>query len=188
MDLLFFIGVLLMMGLTNYDVVLVLVLVALYPYLRLTGRLRLFGAFGIAVLMSVAWGYFAVDFYQYALTGLKIGVFNLYPVFFWTYGLFIVKLVYSDLKPLFRARGKATKLLIFSSLFWVGLITAEYVAFHLFGIRNLATAGNPGLPLIDAIHAPLWMQVSYFLMGPLYFLLLETAEARISFFRGRNRR
>jgi hypothetical protein len=42
----------------------------------------------------------------------------------------------------------------------------------LFNIRNLATAGYPGLPLLNCIHAPYRMKIVYFSMGPVYFLLL----------------
>lgn len=188
LDILFFLVVLGFLGLFNYDYVMVLVLLALYPYLKFTGRLHLFAAFGVAGVLGLIWAWIAVDYYHYSLTGLKIGMFNLYPVFFWTYGLFVVKLVYSGLQPFFRFRHKFVKLVVFSSLFWGGLVVVEYVVYHVYGIKNLATDGHQGLPLIDAIHAPVWMQVSYFLMGPVYYLLLETVNGRVDFFKAIRRK
>lgn len=179
LDILLFILVVLFIGLFNYDYVMLVLLLMIYPYLKWTGRLRLFIPFGVAIVMSVIWGYIASDQYEYSFSGLRIGIFNLYPVFFWTFGLFVVKLVYSSILPRFRRITLFLKMVIFSSLFWAGLIAAESTVYHVFGVKNLATSGNPGLPLIDAIHAPAWMQVCYFLMGPVYFMLIELAEGKI---------
>ena len=179
LDIISFFLVILFIGLFNYDHVMLVLLITIYPYLKWTGRLRLFVPFGLAIVMSIIWGSIAADQYEYSLKGLQIGFFNLYPVFFWTFGLFVVKLIYSSISRRFENRGFMLKMLIFSSLFWAGLIAAESIVYHVFGVKNLATSGNAGLPLIDAIHAPPWMQICYFLMGPLYFMLIELTERKI---------
>ncbi|MCK4835708.1 MAG: hypothetical protein KAT17_03690 [Candidatus Aminicenantes bacterium] len=179
LDIIFFVVGILLIGMFNYDYVMLLVLLIIYPYLKLTGRLWLFVALGVAIFLSAIWGYIAVDHYEYSLSGLKIGILNLYPVFFWTYGLFIVKLIYSGILPLFKDKKLLFKMLIFSSIFWVGLIVAEFVVYHIFKVKNLATSGNSGLPFIDAIHAPVWMQITYFMMGPVYFIFIEITEWKI---------
>jgi CDP-diglyceride synthetase len=181
-DILFFVVVIILIGLFNYDYVMLLVLLVIYPYLKLTGRLRFFIDFGTAIFLSVIWAYIAAEHYEYSLNGLKIGIFNLYPVFFWTYGLFILKLFYSGIQHLFKSRNLILKMLIFSSLFWTGLIVVEFVVYHVFNVKNLATSGNPGLPFIDALHAPAWMQIAYFMMGPVYFILTGLAERKIRIF------
>jgi len=125
-DILFFVVVIILIGLFNYDYVMLLVLLVIYPYLKISGRLHFFIAFGVAVFLSAVWAYIAVEYYEYSLNGLKIGIFNLYPVFFWTYGLFILKLFYSGIQHLFKGRNLILKMLIFSSLFWAGLIVEFY--------------------------------------------------------------
>ena len=181
-DILFFVVAILLIGLFNYDYVMLVVLLVIYPYLKISGRLHFFIAFGVAVFLSAVWAYIAVEYYEYSLSGLKLGIFNLYPVFFWTYGLFIAKLIYSGIIHLFKGRKLIIKTLIFSSLFWVGLLVVEFVVYNVFSVKNLATSGNPGLPFIDALHAPVWMQITYFMMGPVYFMLTGLAERKIRIF------
>ena len=58
-------------------------------------------------------------------------------------------------------------------MFWFGLLGIETISYHILEIRNLATANYKGLPICNCVHAPLWMQISYFIIGPLYFLVLN---------------
>ena len=51
-DILIFVVVILLIGLFNYDYVMLLVLLLIYPYLKLTGRVRFFIAFGTAIFLS----------------------------------------------------------------------------------------------------------------------------------------
>jgi hypothetical protein len=46
-------------------------------------------------------------------------------------------------------------------------------------VKNLATSGHPGFPFIDALHASVWMQIAYFMMGTVYFILTGLAERKI---------
>ena len=55
----------------------------------------------------------------------------------------------------------------------VAVVIAETVGYHLLGIHNIGTSQYVGLPLCDCLHAPIWMQIGYFSLGPLHWLLVK---------------
>ena len=172
-DILAFAAVLLMFGYVGVDAVMVALLIIAMPYLVLTKRKHLIGSLFIAFIISVVWKLIGGKYYHYGFNKLILFGVNLYPIFLWTFGLFIVALVFHDINRFIKRASTLTKFLIFSSLFWFGLLLAEWVVYNIFGIKNLATASYSGIPFLNCIHAPLWMQISYFLMGPIYFILLK---------------
>ncbi len=60
----------------------------------------------------------------------------------------------------------------------VFLISVETIAYHLFGMQNLTAAAYPGIPICNCMHAQPWMQLSYFLLGPIYFIALKVFKVR----------
>ncbi len=172
-DIFAFATVLIMFGYVGVDAVMVVLLIIAIPYLMITKRKHLIGSLFIAFMISVVWKMIGGKYYHYSFNKLILFGINLYPVFLWTFGLFTVALVFYDMNRFIRKKSSLTKFLIFSSLFWFGLLLSEWVVYNIFGIKNLATASYSGIPFLNCIHAPLWMQISYFLMGPLYFILLK---------------
>lgn len=152
----------------------VMLLVALVsiPYFRSQSKRHLLPAFFIALAMACLWAWFAGEMYRYQESILQFGRINLYPVLFWLFGLFINMTVYDDLMRHLHRLPLWTHLVVFTLMFWAGLIFVEVMAYHVYGVRNLATMGYPGLPGCNCIHGPLWMQTSYLASGPIYFMAI----------------
>ncbi|MBU0499214.1 MAG: hypothetical protein KJ558_09760 [Gammaproteobacteria bacterium] len=153
-------------------VMVMLTLIAI-PYFRAQGKRHLFPHFLIALGMASAWAWVAGDLYRYKESTLLLGHLNLYPVLFWVFGLFINMTLYDDLMRWLHRHPIWVHLAIFSLMFWAGLLFVEIMAYHVFGVHNLATLGYPGLPGCDCIHGPRWMQTSYLASGPLYFIAIS---------------
>lgn len=160
----------------NLDILVVTVYFMLYFYLLFFNkkilRLRLY----LSSFISLIWMFIAKDQYGYNQNWLSVFGFNLFPLFAWALGLFIVYFLYDYIdKKWFK-----TKLFVKITLFFVFysslLLFAETIAYHLFNIRNLAASMYAGLPLCDCLHAPLWMQVSYFALGLIYYLLCKLSS------------
>ncbi len=159
--------------LIGIDYTMFILLVAVCPFLIITKRKGLIFSLIIALMIAVIWGWIAEKYYVYAESSFKTELLNFYPILFWTLGLFMAILLFRDVKLIFDIKTFKVKLIIFSVLFWFGLIAIETISYHILEIRNLATAEYKGLPICDCIHAPLWIQISYFIIGPLYFIILN---------------
>ncbi len=170
--ILFLISVVLL-GLFKSNFLMVGIYLLLYPYIILTGRKKtlfhLFVSSGIALL----WMLFANKWYGYNSSKWMFFGLNSYPLFAWASGLFIAYIIYSHLENRILTKRFLKRFSIFSILYWLLLLFSETTAYHLFNIKNLVTSTYAGLPICNCIHAPPWMQVSYFLLGPLYFIVCE---------------
>ncbi|OGT89379.1 MAG: hypothetical protein A2286_12460 [Gammaproteobacteria bacterium RIFOXYA12_FULL_61_12] len=153
-------------------VVMVLLTLIAVPYFRLPGKRHLLAPFLIALAMASIWAWIAGDMYRYRESLLLLGQVNLYPVLFWLFGLFVNMTLYDDLMRYLHRHPIWVHLAVFSLMFWAGLLFVEVMAYHVYGVRNLATLGYPGLPGCDCIHGPRWMQTSYLASGPVYFIAI----------------
>ncbi len=122
-------------------------------------------------LVALAWMIIARDNYSYGFGFTSVAGINLYPLFAWTIGLFLLYIIHSYYIGKLKKQTFAKKLGLFVLLYWPLLIAFEAIAYHIFNIKNLATAAYPGLPLCGCLHAPLWMQIGYFTVGIVFFLL-----------------
>ncbi len=168
-------GVLFSLGFSGVraDFTMVAVYILLYPYLYLTSRRQAIRHLLAASLVACCWFFIAKGQYGYNREMLLIGGYTVYPLFAWATGLFGVYLMYSCWVRIFPNRTLTGKLIFFVVLYWSLLFGSEIVACHYFHFRNIATANYAGLPLIDCIHVPGWMQAAYLLNGPIYFLICE---------------
>lgn len=169
-DKLIFIGVLSLFLFFNPSLVLMLTYVLLFPYLYITKRSSAYSHLLIATIFAVVWVIIANDFYGYNQTMIKIFGLNAFPLFAWSSGLLFSYTLYAFISHKYSIRTFQTKFLIFVLIYIPGLIVVETIGYHVLGIQNLATAHYVALPICHCIHAPLWMQMSYFLIGPLYFI------------------
>ncbi len=163
--------VLLLLGLTRPDLLMMSVYILLIPYLYLTKRKNALNHLAIASIVSIIWVVFTNKYYNYNFETLKIFGLNSYLLFAFATGLFAVYILYSHWEH--KLRTLNSKLLLFIVLYWLLLIFVETIAYHVFNIHNIANAIYSGLPLCDCLHAPRWMQAAYFLIGPIYFLICE---------------
>ncbi len=137
----------------------------IFFYLLQKRRIEAFLHLLLATLMASIWVHFAKDYYGYKFDYLVIFGMNTLPLMAWTLTLLGVGEVCNQL-PFKR---KFFKYLVFVPAFWALLILFETVAYHVLEIRNTMTSNFIGLPYCDCIHAPVWMQVIYFTMSPVYY-------------------
>jgi predicted neutral ceramidase superfamily lipid hydrolase len=164
------------------DILAIAVYLSLFAYIFLTGRKRDLPYIIIASLMSLTWMLVSHDNYGYNRDLIVIQGYNIFPLFAWAAGLSGFYLIYLDLEAIFFRNGGLLKhFLIYSFLSLSLLISLETIAYHIFNIKNNATAAYSGLPLCDCIHAPLWMQISYLSIGPLYFLLCRFYDKKVRY-------
>lgn len=163
------------------DITMITAYVLLYPYLLLTQRRQTARQLVVASLYACFYFYCAKTEYKYNREMLLVGGYTIYPLFAWALGLFAAVLVFSNLTAAFPAQTLASRLTLFAIMYWIFLLSFETAAYHLFNFRDMATAGYPGLPILDCIHAPGWMKAVYLLNGPLYFLLCESIAPAAAF-------
>ncbi|MBI2139015.1 hypothetical protein HYU13_05470 [Candidatus Woesearchaeota archaeon] len=161
--------IVILLGIYRPDYVIIAAYLLAIPYILITRRKLLLSHFIVSSLIALVWMLIAKGQYAYNRPFLVFSGINLYPLFGWAVGLFLIYLVYSHYEHIFFERGFLRQLLLFIAFYWPLLLAVESIAYHLFDIRNVAAAQYPGLPFCNCIHAPLWMQLSYFALGPLFF-------------------
>jgi len=154
------------------DILIIVLYLSFYLYLFLTKRKGDIVFLLISTLLAFVWLLVANNQYGYNQQMISIYGINSYPLFAWAGGLAALYIVFNDIKRLMFHDNHGYKIFILFSLLYVFfIISSETIAYHVFNIRNNATAMYSGLPLCDCIHAPHWMQISYLLIGPLYYIL-----------------
>jgi len=141
-------------------------------YIMLSGRYKTLVHMFLSTVIATIWMQCAVGYYDYSYDFLVIFGLNTMPLMAWSISL----LGLGETCNNFNLPGKRYKFLLFVLVFWVMLIAAETFAYHVLEIRNRMTASYEGLPYCDCIHAPGWMKVIYFAMGPAYFGLTILAD------------
>ena len=159
------------LGIFRPDYALFGVFLFLIPYFILTKRTNAFRHLFLAGSVALLWVIIAREEYRYNQTLWVVSGLPVYPFLGWMLGLTGAYLLYAHWNT--HLKSHVAHFFSFSILFWVLLIITESIAYHWFGIQNSAASAFVGLPLCDCIHAPRWMQFSYFALGPLYFFLCE---------------
>ena len=144
----------------------------IFGYLMLTKRFNALVHQILATLIAIGWVHFAKDYYGYKFDFLKIFGMNILPLMAWTLALLGLGEMCNHLKM----NRRIYYFLIFIPSFWFLLILFETVAYHVLKIRNTVTGSFAGLPYCDCIHAPTWMKVVYFSMGPVYYGSISSAD------------
>lgn len=138
----------------------------------------------ISFAVAFAWILIAKNKYSYNHDFLVIFGINAFPLFAFSIGLFATYIMYSYFEYLLHEKGFLKKFMLYIIIFIPLLIFAETIGYYAFDIHNLGTSNFSGLPICNCIHAPHWMQASYFALGPIffiicYFLKLENPNIRI---------
>ncbi len=147
------------------DLVLAYAWIFILVFILITRRFFAVTHLMLATIVALIWVDYAKDYYGYKIVYHTIFGMNLLPLMSWALSLFGLSEVYNYL----NLTKKRYKFLLFVPIFWVFLITFETIAYHILEIRNTTTGSFVGLPLCDCIHAPTWMKVVYFSMGPVYY-------------------
>ena len=171
------------------DLVLVFAWFFILGYMMLTRRTIAVAHLILATFFAVIWVHYAKDYYGYKFDYHRLFGMNLLPLMAWTLALFGLGEVYNYL----GLTKKRYKFLLFIPVFWFLLILFETVAYHILEIRNTTTGSFVGLPYCNCIHAPTWMKVVYFSMGPSYYAstlmvdnLIKKKFPRLAFYDSNN--
>lgn len=162
-----------LLGVFPPDKIVMFVYLFLYPYLLLTKRNNALYHLGISSIIALVWVIIAQKDYGYNQAMFSILGLNSFPLFAWACGLFVAHIIYSHWEHKIKNTNGFKKIILFTAIYWPLLILLETTGYYLFDIKNLATAAYPGLPICNCMHAPVWIQTSYFLMGPVYFIICE---------------
>jgi hypothetical protein len=154
------------------DVVLIIFWFIIGIYTCLTRRYNSFLHFILSTCIAFLWVWFARENYGYNYSYFSLAGMNLLPVAAWSMGLLGV----SEILNHFDVGRMMIRMVIYTLIFWVSLIFIETYAFHVIGIRNISTGNSNGLPFCNCIHAPWWMRIVYFSMGPVYYALTILAD------------
>ncbi len=168
-DKLFFLLLFFSMLIFSPDMVIIAIFVLTIPYLIMTDRKSLFPQLAIAFLLSFIWVFIANGKYGYANDYVSVFGLNIFPMFGWTVGLFVGYLLFSHYEHIVSGSSFVKKIVIFTLMFSVLLISVETIGYHIFNVRNLTNAAYKGLPFCNCLHAPFWMKIMYFLMGPIFY-------------------
>lgn len=153
------------------DYVLIAAYVLLIPYLILTKRKSFLYHLSVSSIIALIWIILGRNEYRYNQNFLVVSGINLFPLFSWTLGLFAVYLIYSHYEHILKEQGFAKQLFLFLAFYWPLLIVGETLAYHVFNIHNLQNAAYAGLPICNCMHAPTWMKIAYFALGPVFFIV-----------------
>jgi len=121
----------------------------------------------LAAAISAIWVGFS-GIYNYRETNIAILGFNLFSFFAWTAGLVLLKAFYDMLGSF-----KYVKAVIF---YIIALLFCEFLGYNLLGVQ--LSSNYPGLFGLKLMHAPLYAQLYYICIGPVYLLALISLNKR----------
>lgn len=126
-----------------------------------------------AFAISLTWSYLARHMYSYNMNFPEIFGISSFPLVCWTLALTAGCLLVNHIVKRLRITRFTLRLLGAIGFYFVAVVIAETVGYHVFGVRDTSTAQYPGLPLCNCLHAPSWMQFAYFALGPLHWVVTQ---------------
>lgn len=165
--------ILFLLGFFRPDYLLIAVFLLLIPYLVLTKRKHLLAHLIVASILAFIWVLIVGERYNYNQSFITIAGINIYSFFAWALGLCAVYTIYEHYKKAIEPVVFFKQLLLFSAIYWPLLIFGETIAYHLLNIKNLYASRYAGLPLCNCMHGPIWLKISYFLLGPIFLFICQ---------------
>lgn len=126
----------------------------------------------VALVIALVWTYLSRDMYNYNYGFAEIAGVSLYPIIGWFVALTIACAVMDRILKKVVIPQVVGRFIFVIVMYSVALIAVETIGYHVFGVQNQQTSQYAGLPLCNCIHAPVWMQTMYFVLGPLHWLLV----------------
>lgn len=120
---------------------------------------------GLSTAISIIWVIIAQKYYIYTPDMVEFFGLDVYPLLAWSLGLFSLRELYDHIRP----KNTLKSLIIITLTYIIVLIILETLAYHVAGFKN--PGPYPGLPICDCIHAPVFMQIFYLTIGPVYYLI-----------------
>lgn len=155
------------------DIVLLSAWILIFVYALTTKRFLTIIHLLLSSIIALFWVYFARENYGYNHFYITIAGMNILPILAWSLGLIGVSEIFNH----FKSKRPFLNLLLFIPLFWVLLLLIETYAFHVIEIRDIMSGNSLGLPFCNCLHAPWWMRIAYFTMGPLYYGLTQIVDS-----------
>lgn len=120
---------------------------------------------GLSTLIAIIWVSITKDYYIYTPDMVTLFGLDVYPMLAWSLGLLGLRELYNYVKP----KNTLKAIIIIAIVYATTLIILETVSYHVIGFRN----PNPyqGLPICECIHAPVYTQIYYLTIGPIYYIL-----------------
>jgi len=137
--------------------------------LLLAKRMRDIYYLCISSIIALLWLLLTNNQYGYNQEFFSFFGLQSFPLFAWALGLFAS---YKIAMHILGKRNKKNTLYFSFFIYWILLFMVETTAYHIFNIKNISASQYLGLPICNCIHAPHWMQLSYFLLGPIYYLII----------------
>src|SRR3989344_6684740 len=162
-----------LIGILRPDIVVIISYFAVYPYLIFTKRKNALSHLQIASLLAITWLIFTRGYYNYNREMFLIFGMPLFPLFSWALGLFAAYLIYSHFEHKIKNTNLLKEVVLFCIFYIPLLLLAETIAYNLYNIKNLATASYSSISFCNCLHAPDWMKIFYFIMGPLYLIICK---------------
>lgn len=156
-------------------------------YLYLTKRRELLKVLFTSFLFSLAWLGLSKDFYYYGNNFLSFFGISIYSLFSWTAGFMAIYTIYLHYENYLKKFRYIFRFFIFSFFYIFFLLFLEYIFYNFSGVQNLATQSYSGFLGCNCLHAPIWMQISYLVLGPIYFLFMEFIELKNPHFIKKNK-
>lgn len=178
MDMIILSGIIIFMSIFSgqADIVLLFSWVIIFVYTLITRRYISLLHLLLSTIIAIAWVYIAQGNYGYNHKYMIIAGMNTLPVLAWSLGLIGVSEIFNH----FRTRRKILNFILFIPVFWILLILIETYAFHVIVIRDTMSGNSFGLPFCNCIHAPWWMRIVYFTLGPAYYGLTILTDSFVS--------
>lgn len=118
----------------------------------------------VAFIISLIWVKFS-GLYGYSNSNFILFGINLFPLISWTSGLVL-------LRELYEKYFKGKNGFVYATIVYVVVLMAlEYIGYNYWGIQ-LAT-NYPGLFGFPLMHMPIWGQLYYLCIGPIYIKLID---------------
>ena len=143
------------------------IVILLYLYIKYKKGIT--EEFLIALVISYVWVNISGIYVGYTqLNHCLFGV-NLFPWFAWTAGLVILRELYE------RTKGK-DRFFKISILYIILIILFEYIGYNHWGIQLVTD--YPGLFGFELMHMPLYGQLYYLTIGPIYLKITDWVKVK----------
>ncbi|MCH8520200.1 MAG: hypothetical protein LAT82_05605 [Nanoarchaeota archaeon] len=172
-ELLILVSILVLALSTRKDIVIITIYFLIIPYLIFTKRSQLLKPLVVTTIISLAWMGISKEMYNYGLGFIYFFGINSFALFSWSVGLFASYIIYLHFEKLFEKSSFLIKLFFFSIFYIIALLFLEWFFNNILGIRNQMTLSHPPLFICNCLHAPIWMQISYLGLGPLFFSIMR---------------
>lgn len=155
------------------DIVLLASWIIIVTYTLITKRYLSVLHLLLSTLIAVTWVYIARANYGYNHLYITVAGMNILPLLAWSLGLIGVSEIFNH----FRTKRQLVNFILFVPVFWILLVLIETYAFHVIEIRDTMSGNSFGLPFCNCIHAPWWMRMVYFTLGPVYYGLTQLTDS-----------